>query len=230
MAESAQTPEESQPVETTEEKSSPPWGDDFDAQRAWDTITNLRGEVKEAKSASASDEDREILAALNDPERHQEVLDRLGYELGDETGDDEYDEFGLEDEDDLQDPNVERLTRLEAELGRQQEEKDLESFNSHLNDLAQQSEVKLSNRDREYLFLASQSQGFTPQATEKVWKEWAQERENERKGVIEDYVKSKKASPVPSVGTSATEMPNLDDPQTRRAWMAERLEQGRAEG
>lgn len=37
--------------------STPPWGDEFDAQRAWDTITALRGEVKTLKGAVANAEE-----------------------------------------------------------------------------------------------------------------------------------------------------------------------------
>lgn len=51
---------------------SPPWGDDFDAERAWKTITNLRDEVKDLKPFKAQAEELEN-ANKTELERIQEA-------------------------------------------------------------------------------------------------------------------------------------------------------------
>lgn len=215
--------EESQSVETTEEQPSPPWGDDFDAQRAWSTIQNLRGVEKEYK---------EFQQNLRDPEKGPELLGEYGYELEADDGEDadewDDDQFGLEDEVPQEDPNAKRLEELEAHIQRLDEQEDIKEFTSHLDDLAKDDEVELSDRDREYLFLASQKLGFNPEATEKAWKEWVDGRKQYEQSVIEKYVGGKKNIPqVSKAGTSANEKPNLDDRNERRRWMTEQYLQGR---
>lgn len=212
-----ETPAEPEAVETTESTDSPPWGEDFDAQRAWNTIQTLRGEVKEAKQG-AQEVDVETL--LRDPQRYAEVLDALGLEEVDEDPD-QYDE-----DEEFVDPYEQRLSGVEEQMARQQEMDDLRAFSSHLQTLAQGAEVELTERDRQVLLNASQEYGFNPEATEKAFKEYLEERKTFEKRVIEDYIKSKKNAPhVSTVGTNANEVPDLDDDQTRQKWMAERWAQ-----
>jgi hypothetical protein len=56
-------PTDSVPVAPEEPKAdaAPPWGDDFDPERAWKTITNLRAREKELSQSQVTAEQREAL-------------------------------------------------------------------------------------------------------------------------------------------------------------------------
>lgn len=209
-------------AETTAEES-PPWGDDFDASRAWNTIQTLRGEVKESKqTAQEAKELRDAISIAQDPNhpQHREALEYLEFPY--ELEDDE--DFDLEDD---SDPNAERLSAVEQQLQSQQEAENLREFNAHLGDLAENAEIELSQRDQNYLLNASVEGGFTPEATEQAFKDWFEERKNHDKQVVERYLKTKQAPHVSKVGSSATELPDLDDRQKRIAHMTEQYLMGR---
>lgn len=50
------------PAATGEPATPPPWGDNFDASRAWHTITTLRDEVKGLKGSQLTEEQKTQLA------------------------------------------------------------------------------------------------------------------------------------------------------------------------
>lgn len=54
--ETPETPEGTATPPKPESSETPPWGDDFDAERAWKTIQNLRKEEKELKAYKAEQE------------------------------------------------------------------------------------------------------------------------------------------------------------------------------
>src|SRR5688500_13361811 len=82
-------PEEAAQVAATE-PAAPPWGDDFDAQRAWETITKLRGFEKQAK---------EFERIQSDDDARAEWLKSQGYEIADDEPDDSDDEELFEEDD-----------------------------------------------------------------------------------------------------------------------------------
>ena len=67
------TPEPPKSDPTHTEPSSNPWGDDFDAEKAWKLVQNLKQEVKDAKSASRS-------SAADDAKK--ELAQTIGKALG----------------------------------------------------------------------------------------------------------------------------------------------------
>jgi len=67
------TPEPPKSDPTPTEPSSNPWGDDFDAEKAWKLVQNLKQEVKDAKSASRS-------SAADDAKK--ELAQTIGKALG----------------------------------------------------------------------------------------------------------------------------------------------------
>lgn len=235
MDEPNQTTEETpQTVETTEEptttteetQGSPPWGEDFDPSRAWNTIQTLRDEVKEFKQGSQEREQArqeaqawQILAASEDDDQIQAAADFLGVEL----------ESDHTDEGEFEDPYEPRLSRLEQQQQQQLEQENMRAFNSHVDELAKGSDVKLSQRDRNILLSASHEYGFNPDATEQAFKEFLDERKAYDKAVIDGYVQSKNAPHVSSVGgPQSTEdvLPDDATPQERQRWMTERYQMG----
>lgn len=136
----------------------------------------------------------------------------------------------LEDEGDeeVEDPNEQRLAQIEQTLTAQQEAENQKAFDHHLDELAKGSEVELTQYDRRALQATSEENGFTPEATEAAFKQFVEERKAYEKSVITKYVDGKRnAPPVPPGGSNATEQPDLDDRQTRQAWMTERVQMGR---
>lgn len=207
----------SEAAETAAEGSdSPPWGDDFDAQRAWNTIQNLRSETKELKQQSQRA--RELEQQWDDDEALLARLRERGYEFED---DEQYNDQGYDDPD-------ERITRQEARLAQLEAENARRAFNADLDELASDAGVKLSARDRQIIEGDTTKYGANPAALEKAFKEYVEERKAYEKSVIDAYVKGKKSAPrVPKVGSEATERLDLDDRAERVAAMVERYQQSR---
>lgn len=67
-------PEPTEPTAETSQGEQPPWGDDFDAQRAWSTIQNLRGREKELEQAA-----KEYERLTSDPTAYVDFGTQRGY-------------------------------------------------------------------------------------------------------------------------------------------------------
>lgn len=106
-----------EPVETAQAAVEPtsetpvPWGDDFNAERAWKTITHLRDREKELEKQA-----KEFERLQSDPDAFREFVSQRGYELPDEDepepDEDESPEF--------RDPRVDQLL-AERETERRQQ-------------------------------------------------------------------------------------------------------------
>ena len=192
-----------------------PWGDDFNPEKAWRTITHLRGREKELETeAKAWKRFRE------DEEYRRQQLGELGYE---------FDEEDLEDEDDFEDPEPAAIPKqLQKELDdlkswrSQQEQREArQAFDSHLDRLAAQSEVELSAFEKRSVLAASIENGFTPDATEQAFKDLVEWRSGFEKQVIDRYGKSKQApNTPPQPGKAGEQSVDLTDRKARRAHFA----------
>lgn len=212
-------PEAAETATAEESTDKAPWGDDFDAERAWNTIQNLRSENKSVK-----EEQRKSL--LTDDEFAAELLRERGWEF--DSGEEDEDLDLDEEEDD--DPHERRLSQLEQQQQAQQQEAALAEFDGHLDRLASKAEVELSDSERGYLLSVSHDAGFTPKSTEKAFEGWLEDRKAHDKAVIERYVKSKQEAPGGfKAGSEATEKLDMSDDQVRQKWMAEQWAQARAQ-
>ena len=210
-AESAETAQAA--VDT--DGSSPPWGDDFDADRAWKTITSQREEAKELKERLRQEQaiwENEQAVAARAAEKFQWQL---------EQGEDEPDDEELADDEPV-DPRVEAHDQW---IRSQQEKQALKDFNEDLDSAASETEVKLTARDRKTILAESMANGFNPDATRKALKELIEDREQLKASWQEELSTSKQTPRPPGSGKTATQVPDLDDDQQRRQWMAERLSQ-----
>ena len=211
------TPEE---VGTSQSEagSPPPWGDDFNAERAWQTITHLRGREKELESAAKAYE-----RLQEDEDARLEQLQKWGFEIEDGADDDEEDlpDYGEEEEQPAHDP---RVDVLQEQLNSVLQANAIREFNEDLDSAAKEAGVTLSQRDRVIVQRESMENGFNPQATRNALNALKEEREELRKQAIEEYRSSKKAPHVSSVGRGATQVPDLDDQEQRIAWMTERAQ------
>lgn len=204
--------EETEAVEETPELSgddrtdSPPWGDDFDPDRAWSTIQTQRAEETKLKERAKQLDDQ-----WEDERAHLDWLRERGYEFEDVEDDQGF--YEPHDDDQL-DPKEERLARLEqAEAQR--------LFNADLKDLADDADVELQADERELIGLKTGQYGNDRRALERAFKEHLEARKAFEAKVIERYRQSKQAPQVPKGGREATDKPDLSDDTSRHQWMAE---------
>jgi hypothetical protein len=90
-----------EPIEPSSEEPPAPWGDDFNPDRAWRTITHLRDREKELEQQA-----KQFERLRNDPDAFREFLSEQGYELPEE--DDEPDDVEPEVQT-FRDPRVDQL-------------------------------------------------------------------------------------------------------------------------
>lgn len=211
-AESADTGEQGSPTGSTEAPT--PWGEDFNAERAWQTISHLRGREKELES------DSKLLKQLREDEgARREFLSReFGYEFeaDDEDEDDDLD-TGVQPQ---HDPRVDQLQNQLQQVLSRQANKD---FEEDLDAAAGEAKMKLTARERRFVKAESVANGFNADATRKALKEVLEDREALRGQFLEEYRGSKRAPHVSSVGKSASQKPNLDDPSERAAYIDEMM-------
>lgn len=206
-------------VDDTGSGTPAPWGDDFNPDRAWKTITHLREFEKPAQRFSK-------LEQGDDPDTFRALAEKYGYELADDDDGEDDDLLSYEDDTETDDPIqpvVQRLSKLEDAIQERDNRAALDAAVDHVKELAKGKEIELSERERKWILQESIDGGFTPQATEKAFQahlEWLEER---GEAAVKKYAKTKRAPHVSPGGKAATNAPNLDDHKQRQAWMAERM-------
>jgi hypothetical protein len=203
--------------ETTD--APPPWGEDFDAARAWQTISHLRSRETELEKQA-----REYERLQSDPDAQKEFLANLGYEV---------EEDDIEDDEPGTNPEVSALKQQLDDLAAWRERREAEeraaAFNADVNRLAEEADVELDDDDREWIaYRASKAQGgFTPEAVQSAFKA-LYDRDIARAQRYGERLKNSKKAPVVSPpGVPATPAPtDLDDPQARVKYMLERMQGG----
>lgn len=86
MSDDNPTPAETTTTTTTETAAAPPWGDDFDAQKAWNLVQNLRADKEKLASREALTDDQKVKlaeydslveASKTDAQRRDEELEKF---------------------------------------------------------------------------------------------------------------------------------------------------------
>jgi hypothetical protein len=204
--------------ETTD--APPPWGEDFDAARAWQTITHQRRREAELEAVA-----KEFERLKSDPDAQKEFISGLGYEVEEDDIEDD-DESGVN-------PDVAALKQQLDDLAQWREQREAEeraaAFNADVDRLAEEADVELDSDDREWIaYRASKAQGgFTPEAVQAAFKA-LYDRDIARAQRYGERLKNSKKAPVVSPpGVPATPAPtDLDDPQARVKFMLERMQGG----
>lgn len=208
-AESAEAAQGAVQPDVPSQEAPPPWGEDFNPERAWKTITHLRGREKELESEAKA---LERLRSGSDPDALREIADAYGFEIPEDDSD--VDIPDLEPEDD-----VRRQVRELAEWREQQEQqKAIDEFRSHVNKLSKDAGLELDDDEVQTVFARSIAKGFTPDATTEAF-QWLTGRYSavEQKA-IEKYLQSKSGVPTPPQPGKAG-APQLD-PSDRKARQA----------
>jgi hypothetical protein len=207
---------QSEATDDTSTDAPPPWGDDFDAARAWNTISHLRGREKELEPVAKA---LERLRSGEDRDTFREIAATFGYEIPE---DDEPDDDGLED-----DPVADvrkQVSELAAWRAQQENERKLSAHFDQVNKLAEGAEIALTDHERKLIFNeALTEKGLDTKLTEAAFQSIAAYRDEIRKQAIEGYRGSKKAPTVPPAGKSATQVPDLDSDKDRQKWILDRM-------
>jgi hypothetical protein len=212
---------EAEARDETSTSTPPPWGEDFNPERAWNTIQAQRARELELESDSKA-----LKRLREDREAQREFLAEIGYELPDD--DDDVDDT---DDDDPITPVRSEVEALKAWKQQQELEQGLALFKADVDDLAREAGVDLSERDYKRVWRDAEEQAssskkqFDRSLVASVFKELLEEREQLKRQAIEEYTNSKKAPHVPGTSKSATQVPDLDDPKERTRFMKERLRQ-----
>jgi hypothetical protein len=208
---------EAEPSTPEAPDAPPPWGDNFDADRAWRTITHLRDRERELESSAKA-----LQRLQEDETALREFLAEKGYELPEEDDDDLTDE----DDDDPIAPLRSQVQSIEEYIAEQRAERAVDGFAKHLGQLAKDAELDLSDRDKQIVFrdALDMKGGLNKANTEAAFKAHTDYLRSYESRVREGWQQRKKApTPATTTGQSATQVPDLDDAASRQAWMIEQM-------
>lgn len=210
----AVTPETPEAVE--EEVVVPPWGDDFDPERAWKTITHLRSREKELETAA-----KEYERLRSDPDAQAKFLEQLGYELADDDTDEPAGEVDVEDDDEPLDPLEQRLARIEELEAQRAQEAQTQRLVTYVE--REFDEIGgLSDDQRTFVLNHARLLPFTPDGMPDIKSAHVAYLEHVA-ALKKEWAGTKKAASVSPVGTSGTQVPNLDNPKERHEWLKQQL-------
>lgn len=222
MSEQTDTPDETEQGSVPDASSPAPWGDNFDAGRAWNTITHLRDREKELEPSHKA---IERLRQGEDLDTFREIAAAHGWTIPEEVEE----EQGQQDFLDEEDPYAPKIGELRSEIDpikewvqEQQVEQALGAFNTHLDKLAG-DDFELDEDDRSFLLAASVQGGFNEKATEAAFTKYKAALERRAQGAQQTYKESKKAPHVTSAGKPGTEVPSLDTHKDRMEFYRGRM-------
>lgn len=237
MSES-QAPVQDQPQETPDspevvETPETPVSDKFDPanlpsellpaykQLQGDYTRKTQQLAEERKQAS---EALEVYQGLRDPDKAHEVLQRFGYEVGDDEDDtdEEYTDPVDELRAELESLKADRQQELTVRQQQQMQEAEFSHIDSEIQALETSTGRELSDEEAELvgtLALAQRTDDGHPDvkgAYERLYTDFlAKQREG--------WVSSKKSPRVPSGGAPGSKGPDMDNERERQEWMAQRL-------
>lgn len=188
---------------------SAPWGDDFDPQRAWNTIQNLRNREKELEKAA-----KEYERLTSDPEAYYEHGTRQGWvELENDIPEEPE---AVADDDD---PLHREVQELKSWKQQQEEAASLNAFNADLDKLCAENEVDLTAAQRRLVLVDSLNNGWNPDATKAAFEGLVTDLKSYEQQVIERYRASKKAPSPPRAGKAGEAEFDPTDRSERQARM-----------
>jgi hypothetical protein len=174
-------------VET--EGSPPPWGDDFNPERAWQTITHLRDREKELEPDSKA-----YKRLQEDEDALREFLAERGFEVDDQE--DPEPEADFDEEDDPTAHLQSRLDQFEQWKEQQEAEKQAERFSTDLKGFV--GDRTLSQQGNDWIISqAHQGRIKAPKDLEKAVSDWFTFEEDQKKAAVDEYLKTKRAPNSP---------------------------------
>jgi hypothetical protein len=210
------------PNEAPEGEVTPEWLQERYKQMQADYTRKRQADAETAKERT---EELEFLESLRtDRETQQAVYEQLLEILG-ESDEEIEDDDGTEPESELE-RHVRELRDAEDERQAQSLAK---SVVSHIEQLAKDASVELDEQDMKDLFEASiAGEQVNSDSTTTAFKSWQGRRKSLHDKWQKDYLASKQAPTNLPGGQSATDKPDLSDPDVRRAHMAAIINGGRS--
>lgn len=204
--------EEQAPTADEQQSPSPPWGEDFDAERAWSTIQTQRQAEKDLKAQVG-----EYEALLADPDA---LLSRLGYETV--TDEDPQAPAGGEQE---YDPLAEirgQVDQIQGTLAQQQAQEIHRELGDHIDTLLGESDLKLTKKQRAAIAAEAWNDGDpSPAHTAQVVKDWADDLAAYRDEAVSGYRKSKRAPRAAPQGQPGSKQIDFSNEEERQRMFAE---------
>lgn len=206
------------PGDTTE--TPPPWGEDFDAARAWSTIQHQRSRETELEQQV-----KQFERLQSDPEALSEFLEGLGYELASDDEEDESDDPDFDPDD-----PVYRLSALEQRIAEREEREAKAAEEAEFASKVQFAEQKIEEAleslnvsdelDKEWIVEKALALPPTEEGIPNI--KAAHDKFIEFQNALKKRWAGSKDTSHVATGTSATQVPDLDDEQQRQAWLRER--------
>jgi hypothetical protein len=203
--------------DATEPSSPPPWGEDFNPERAWNTISHLRSFEDDAKTFRKLKED---------PEARNDFLRGLGYEVEDPDAPEAEATPEWEAEEDPIAREVAELREWRDQQVQAQEKAEVQNlwvgWESYIKEQAKEAGVELSKRDIKALRVDCTANNGRPIPADKA------------SGIFKEYAGVYFAEPAPprpnaphvlKSGKAATGVPNYDEMphDAQNEAMAERI-------
>lgn len=206
--------EEQAPTADEQQGSTPPWGEDFDAERAWSTIQTQRQAEKDLKARVG-----EYEQLLADPDA---LLSRLGYEV---AADEEPQAPGGYEEQQEYDPVAEmrgELDQLQGTIAQQQAQEIQREMGEHIDTLLTESDLKLTRKQRDAIAAEAWNGGEpSPAHTAQVVKDWADDLAAYRDEAVSGYRKSKRAPRAAPSGQPGSKQIDFSNDEERQRMFAE---------
>lgn len=205
--------EEQAPTADDTQHSSPPWGEDFDAERAWSTIQTQRQAEKDLKAQVA-----EYEQLLGNPDA---LLNQLGYETVADEDEQQFDPGYQEQEDPLAEIRG-QVDQIQGTLAQQQAQEIHREMGDHIDSLLTESDLKLTKKQKAAIAAEAWNDGDpSPAHTAQVVKDWADDLAAYRDEAVSGYRKSKRAPRAAPQGQPGSKQVDFSNEEERQRMFAE---------
>ncbi len=188
-------------AEVVETSTPAPWGDDFNPERAWSTITHLRGVEKELEPKAKS---YERLTGGEDLDAFKELAERYGFDIPDEEPEEEFGE----------DPRLSEYDKKIAAIEQWKSEREAqEAANAFISDVNGWAKEKgmasddepLDDEKMQFIFLRANAnpKGLNQESAKEAFDAFV-------KLFPEEVAEPPKAPRKPISGQAASQVPDLE--------------------
>lgn len=207
----------------------PPWGEDFQPERAWETIQKQRAREAELEPAAKT---FKRLDAGEDLDTFKKLAEKYGFELPEVEEEPDEDEF---DDDDPRDAQLKELTERQKAhdewIAEQRQVATVRAFTTDLDEMLAEKGVELDEDDRALIFersarIGQETKSWDRNATAKAL-DWLLGKYEKREQAAVERLKSSKRAPHVSPGgkPGSGPQPDLTTREGREALFKERLAQ-----
>jgi hypothetical protein len=213
------------------ETSSPPWGDDFDPDRAWKAIQSGRETEKELKERLRAEQ-----SVWDDEDAlYQKLSEKYPDWVTDGASEEPVDDDEFEDDDDPRDQELKELRERQSAhdewIAEQKNQASIKAYNADVDEVQTAREVEFDEDDRVLIAQKAASYtnggGFTKKELEKAV-DWLIARDERIAQARFEKVKSSKRAPHVSAAGKAGKgpQPDMDTIEGRRAFYDAKLTGG----